>query len=247
MRIAIMQPTYLPWIGYFDLMDQVDLFVFLDQVQFAKRSWQQRNRIKTPKGLEWISVPVRVRGRYLQKINEVIISDPDFWQVHLRSIQYNYSRSYYFKEYFEQLMEIYGKGSPWNYLLDLNLTLIEWIAKTIGITTPMIKSSSLGVKGKRSNLLVEICKEVGADKYISPIGSAGYLLNELDEFEKLGIQVLFHNYQHPEYRQCFGPFIPYASCIDLLLNEGPYSLNVIRNGRGDPYLPDAEAVLASVD
>ena len=112
MKIAISQPTYLPWIGYLDLIDQVETFVLLDNVQFERQSWQHRNRIKTPSGLHWLTVPVLFRGRFGQLINEVEIRDIEFWRNHLRAIELNYRRAPFFADYFDELsVSDSGKGS----------------------------------------------------------------------------------------------------------------------------------------
>lgn len=238
MRIAIMQPTFLPWMGYFDILDQVDLFIFLDDVQFVKQSWQQRNRIKTPAGLEWLTIPVILRGRFGQLIKDVEIGKLDFWKKHARTIEVNYGRAGHLHIYLPELLSIFKKGEPWNKLADLNIKLIEWLREKIGISTPLIRSSRLVIEGKRSSRLVAICEEVGAMEYLSPIGSADYLLEEIREFTDHGIKIFFHNYSHPIYKQLFPPFLPFASVLDLLLNEGPNSMENIRSGRRVAYLPE---------
>jgi len=238
MKIAIMQPTYLPWMGYFDLMDQVDLFVLLDNVQFAKRSWQQRNKIKTPNGLEWLIVPVIVHGRFNQTIQEVEISKVDFWKSHARAIELNYRRAQYFDNYFPILFSIFETGHPWRYLADLNIKLIEWLSGCLGVQIRCVRASELGVEGKRSGLLASIAEKLGATEYLSPIGSALYLIQESQEFLNRDIKIFFHNYTHPTYRQLFPPFVAYASVVDLLFNEGPQALGIIRSGRGRPYSLD---------
>lgn len=238
MRIAIMQPTFLPWMGYFDILDQVDLFILLDDVQFVKQSWQQRNRIKTPAGLEWLTIPVIFRDRFGQLIKDVEIGKLDFWKKHIRSIEVNYGRASHFDIYFTELLSIFKKGESWNKLADLNIKLIEWLREKIGISTSLIRSSSLAIDAERSSRLVAICQKVGAIEYLSPIGSAGYLLEEIKEFTDRGIEVFFHNYSHPVYKQLFLPFVPYASVLDLLFNEGPNSKESIRSGRGVAYLPE---------
>jgi hypothetical protein len=239
MKTAIMQPTYLPWLGYFDLMDQVDLFVILDNVQFVKQSWQQRNRIKTPKGLEWMTLPVLHQGRFGQLIKDVEISEPNFWKKHTRSLEVNYGKARHFGFYFPNLMSFFERGEPWRCLGDLNISLIEWLSGTLGLKTPVVRASTLDVDGKRSSLIAEICSLVKADEYLSPIGSADYLLKEIDEFTKREIKVFFQNYSHPTYTQRFKTFLPFASVIDLIFNEGPRSIGIIRDGRGEPYLPGA--------
>jgi len=236
MKIAIAQPTYLPWLGYFDLIDQVDAFVFLDNVQFEKQSWQQRNRIKTPTGLQWLTVPVAFRGRFGQLIQDVEVRDCDFWRNHLRAIELNYRRSPFFDDYFPELSARLS-CSQGAHLSDLNVRVIEWFMNVLGIQTPLSFSSSLGQAGKRTELLANLCSALGATQYISPLGSAVYLLKEIDVLLNRSIEVVFQNYAHPQYRQMFPPFCPYASAMDLLFNEGPHSLEVIRQGRATPLLP----------
>lgn len=231
MRVAICQPTYLPWLGYFDLIDQVDAFVLLDTVQFDKRSWQQRNRVKTPHGLEWLTVPVVSRGRYDQKIRDVEILDTGFVRTHLRTIEVNYSPAPYFRPFFSDFSSILSKIESGTRLGQMNFRLLEWLVARIGIRTPLLLASSLNEVGKRTELLANICRQLGASQYLSPIGSAGYLLEDLSVMSEAGIETFFHHYIHPEYGQRFPPFVPFASVIDLILNEGDRALDIIRSGR----------------
>ncbi len=234
MKIAINQPTYLPWIGYFDLIDQVDLFVILDNVQFVKQSWQQRNRIKAGNGLQWMTVPVVFRGKVGQLIKDVEIRDPKFTHDHIRAIELAYRRAPFFSEYFpalkQRLEELRG-----GLLLSLNLGLIGWALEILRIKTPLVSASSLGVDGKRTELLANICEAVGAIEYLSPLGSAEYLLAEQDVLRRRGVDIWFQNYEHPPYRQVFTPFEPFASVIDLIFNYGDEAASVIRGGRKQPY------------
>src|SRR5215471_17205476 len=135
MKVAITQPTYLPWLGYFDLVDQVDTFVFLDTVQFEKQSWQQRNRIKTPTGLQWLTVPVVFRRRLDQRIAEVEIREPEFWRDHLRAIELNYRRAPFFEHYFQVLGNLVRTQSTPLNLCQLTTALFRWFASDLGITT----------------------------------------------------------------------------------------------------------------
>jgi hypothetical protein len=247
LRIAIAQPTYLSWLGYFDLIDQVDAFVILDSVQFEKQSWQQRNRIKTPTGLQWLTVPVVFRGRFGQLINDVEIRDCEFWRSHLRAIELTYRRAPFFEDYFHELRERL-KSAAGSRLADLNIRLQEWFLSILEIRTPLFLSSQLNQPGKRTELLANICSHLGATEYISPIGSAGYLLPEMDLLERRSIEVFFHNYEHPQYRQLFPPFIPYASILDLIFNEGGRSPEIVRSGRRRPLTHEqvSEKVLANL-
>lgn len=231
MRVAISQPTYLPWLGYFDLMDEVDVFVLLDDVQFEKQSWQQRNRIKTPQGLQWLTIPVVFRGRLEQKIKDVEIRVPDFWRDHLRAVELNYRRARFFANYYEDLSAILGSSGV--LLAELNARLIEWLAKSLGLRTKVLRSSELQQEGKRTELLANICTRLGATEYLSPIGSAEYLVKEMEVLTRHGIEVRFQNYVHPEYPQLFPPFAPYACILDLLFNVGPDAMAVVRSGRGE--------------
>jgi WbqC-like protein family len=237
MKIAISQPTYIPWLGYLELMDHVDLFVFLDNVQFVKQSWQNRNRIKTPAGLQWLTVPVVYRGRFGQRICDVEIRDASFVQQHLRAIELNYRRAAFFDRYFPELSIVMQAFERGGLLVEFNLALITWLQKVLGITTPVKRASCLPLEGRRTELLAKICRFFNAEIYLSPRGSADYLLDELSFFQEAQIEVKFQNYAHPEYLQCFPPFCGQASVLDLIFNEGPQSMNVIRHGRRDPLAP----------
>jgi hypothetical protein len=240
-KIAIAQPTYLPWLGYFDLLDQVDKFVLLDTVQFEKQSWQQRNRIKSPTGLLWLTVPVVFRGRLGQRIVDVEIREADFWRDHLRAVQLNYRRAPFFAEYFPSLSELLPSAAAGLRLAELNIGLLRWLAQELGIKTPIVRSAELAVDGKRTHLLAEICSLLGATTYISPLGSADYLLHELPILTSRGVDVVFQHYDHPSYRQLFPPFQAHASAVDLLLNEGKASLATVRSGRRTPFAPSEVA------
>jgi len=243
MRIAITQPTYVPWLGYFDLIDQVDQFVLLDNVQFEKQSWQQRNRIKTPSGLQWLTVPVVFRGRLGQQIKDVEIREPDFARDHLRAVELSYRRSPFFDEYYPRFQNLLQSCKPGNRLVDLNVSLITWLLEVLGISTTMVRSSELPVEGKRTALLADICRVLRAEVYLSPLGSAVYLLDEIAVMSDQNVQILFQNYEHPVYQQMFPPFQPFASVLDLIFNnEGERSLEIIRSGRRKAFHPDEAMV-----
>lgn len=235
MKIAISQPTYLPWIGYLDLIDQVDVFVILDNVQFAKQTWQQRNRIRTAAGLQWLTVPVKLH--FGQLIKEVEIREADFHVDHLRAIELAYRRAPHFQTYFEGISSRLAKRES-QLLVDLNTALLAWIMDALWVKTPLVRASSLGQHGKRTELLANLCSELGATEYISPAGSAAYLLEEQELLTSRGVQVLFHHYEHPTYQQLHKPFTAFASVIDLLFNEGTEARNIMRNGRKPCYSCD---------
>lgn len=224
-----MQPTYLPWLGYFDLMDQADVFVLYDDVQFDKRSWQQRNRIKSQDKELILTVPVSSKGKYHQKINQVeIISSENFADNHLKSISLNYRKSKYFDDYFPSLESIYKKNH--RLLVELNQQLIDLLAKQLGIDTVIVVSSSYMASGIKADRLISLCTKLRADEYLSPAGAQSYLTSD-SAFKQNDIKLRFQDYHHPIYTQQGDEFIPYLSVLDLLFNHGPKSLAIIRSGR----------------
>lgn len=226
-----MQPTSLPWIGYFDLIDQSDVFVFLDNVQFGKQTWQQRNRLRSSSGLEWITIPVLIKGRFGQMIKDVEINQSVFFDGFLKQLRQNYSRAAYFKKFFGEFSSVFENAYKLGKLCDFNIAIIEWLCLKLSLPAVFLRSSQLKASGKRSELLVSILKELGAGYYISPAGSSVYLDQEYGIFAENNIPIFYQNYVHPQYTQVYKPFIAYASCIDLLFNEGEKSLEIIRSGR----------------
>lgn len=227
--VAIMQPTYLPWLGYFALMDRVDTFVYLDSVQFARRSWQQRNRIKSADGEVMLTVPVVKKGLRNQRIAEVeIIYGPEFPRRHIDILTTNYRRAAFYDAHAPALYDVLQAGH--RKLADLTIAICEWLAEVFGIAARRIRSVTLDSAGAKADLLVHLCRQVGATRYISPVGSHDYLADS-DAFAKAGIELRYHGYEHPIYPQLFGPFLPFMGAVDLLFNVGPESISVIRSGQ----------------
>lgn len=215
-----MQPTYLPWIGYFALMDMADVFVFLDDVQLSKQSWQTRNRIKGEGGKElMLSVPVRHAGA--QAIKDVEVDGAHWVAKHLKSFEQNYRKAPHFAEAM-MLYEPILRSEPAK-LCELNIALISGIADSLGITGKRVRSSQIAEKSAdRRDRLVDICKKFGADTYLSPAGAAGYLTEEDGEaqFAAHGMTLLYQRYEHPTYPQVNGAFLPYMCILDLIANVG---------------------------
>lgn len=234
MRVAILQPTFLPWLGWFDIADQVDLLLILDDVAFSKQSWQQRNRLRTLQGLEYVTVPIRSAGRMGQAIRDTETVGLHFVQKLERAISGSYARAPYFKTLFLDFCEALRKSAESGRLSDLNTGLIEWLFSALGIPTPWQSSSTLNTQGKRGEYVAALCEAVGANDYLSPAGAETYLLEDRAAFDRRHIEVWLHEYDHPEYQQAFAPFMPYASTLDLLFNEGPRALDIIRSGRRPP-------------
>lgn len=227
--VAVMQPTYLPWMGYFDLIDQVDLFVLYDDVDFSKQSWQQRNRIKTSSGVQWLTVPVLWKGKSGQKIQDVQINPrSNDLAKHVKTIEQAYSKAPFQKAYIGELSALLS-GSH-SFLADLNTALIRWFCEKLGIRTPLVKSSELNLEGERVERLIHLCRAVQATRYLSTPGSKVYI-DENNLFEPNRIELVYHRFAHPVYRQLHGEFVPYLSALDVLLNEGDKSLAIIRSGR----------------
>jgi hypothetical protein len=227
-RVAILQPSYLPWLGYFDQIYRADTFVFYDDVQYDKHGWRNRNKIKTPQGWQWLTVPVLTKGRFGKLIYEMEIDNHAPWaEKHLKSIQVNYHKSPYYHAYIKYFEKIYLK--EWQYLADLDIELIKLITNLLGMGNKMfIRSMELGVKGDRLERLINICQLFKADNYLTGQAARNYLDEKL--FAKAGIKVEYQNYKHPAYPQLYGDFIPHLSVIDLLFNCGPESLKILAKG-----------------
>jgi hypothetical protein len=224
----------LGWAGWFDLADQVDVLVILDDVAFSKQSWQQRNRIRTRSGLSYVTVPVRSAGRFGQRILDTEIADTHFAKKLIDTIAQTYSRAAYFDRYFHEFCSVINDTVATGKLVELNCGLIDWLTGELGIRTPRTRSSQLGTAGKRGEYVARLCMEVGASRYLSPPGAESYLLEDREAFRERSIEVALHCYEHPTYRQCFEPFLPYASVLDLLLNEGENAGEILRSGRRLP-------------
>lgn len=232
-KCAIMQPTYLPWLGYFAMIDQVDKFVFLDNIQLTKRSWQVRNKIKSSNGELIITVPIINKKRNDMIISEVEINYNENWMnKHLNSFKHNYSKAKYFDDVYKFIENIYMKKI--NNISDLNIEIIKSICKKIGVDTEFFKASELdNIYGNKDELLVSICKSIESDYYLSALGSYLYIEkdNEGGYFSRENISIEYQNYNHPKYTQLNGEFLPYISIIDLLFNYGfDETLDIIRKG-----------------
>lgn len=229
-----MQPTYIPWIGYFDLIDKVDTFVFYDDVQLTKRSWQVRNRLKNNSDEFWLTLPIKkTASRDELLIKDAQLNNQEKWKKkHLNTIQNSYSKSKYFNEFFDLITPIYENAEK---ISELNIGLIELICDKLEIDTKLIRSSNIDdIEGNKDFRLVAICKKIEANQYLSPQGSAKYInaINTGGEFINQNVELYYHAYKHPEYNQLNNNFIPYLGIFDLIFNHGfEESLGIIRSGR----------------
>lgn len=225
--VSIMQPAYLPWIGYFELMDRSDLFVLLDDVQFVRKSWQQRNRIKGPQGVVWLTVPVLSKGRRFQPICDVEIDVGQNWaKKHFKSLSVAYAGSPFLQDYLPGIAEIYDR--PWTKLRELNTALLLFMKQAMGVHTPLVFSSSLECRKGKNERIIDICKHLSADVLYDAYGAKDVI--DVDTVQSEGLRVIFQEYEHPVYRQMHGEFVSHLSAIDLLFNEGPTCSEIMRSG-----------------
>lgn len=238
--VAVMQPTFLPWLGYLDLMDQVDHFVYLDSVQFSKQSWQQRNRIRTEKGLEWMSVPAWRPSLQTPICAVSVAESPAFPSKILGQVEAAYRRAPQ-REILNPLLARIEATEPGSGLADLTIGLIDDLRSILDIDTPVSRSSELAADGGRSELVIDLVHEVGGTEYLSPPGAADYLAEDLPLYHAAGLPVSFHQYEHPSYPQLHEPFEPYASCIDALAMLGAADArSLMVSGRRSPLPADAQ-------
>ncbi len=235
MIAAIMQPTYLPWIGYFDMIDAVDRFVFLDDAQVLKRSWGVRNRILAQGKETFLSVPLigHTHGQG-SAFSDTLVDPTDKWRrKHLATIQHSYGKCAHFSEVFADLEELMAAGHAT--IGAINQAFISLTAQRIGIKTPLAQSSQLtGVEGRKDARLLSICGAIGADHYCAAPGSAAYIEaeNESGVFAASRVMLSYHNYDHPTYPQSGDTFQSHMSIADLLMNCGyAAALEIIRSGR----------------
>jgi len=215
-KISISQSNYIPWLGYFDLINRVDEFILYDDVQYTRRDWRNRNKIKTPKGLKWLTIPVDVKGKYFQKINETKISDKGWAVKHWQQIKQNYAKAKNFKKYKDIFEELYLSCKE-EYLSEINHKFIIAINQILGIKTKIRFSGEFEIYGDRTEKLINICKQCSATVYISGPAAKTYFDEELAKKEN--IQVKWMNYEnYKEYEQLHPPFEHGVTILDLIFN-----------------------------
>ena len=231
MKGAILQPTYLPWMGYFDMIDAADVYVVYDHVQFVRKSWHRRNRIKTQNGELMLSVNVK-KAPQDTPICEIEIHDQLVLRKHWRTISLVYRKSRFFEDYKDFFEELYNK--EYVLLRDLNMAIIKTICTILGISKKIIYSSELDLNREEANLsrtgkVINLCKKIGIS-CLYDSGGARRLL-DCSMFEKENIDIKFQDMTFPSYYQLYGELITHLSVIDLLFNEGKKSLAIIKSGR----------------
>lgn len=225
MTVSINQPAYLPWLGYFERIAGSDLHIVLDHVQFEKNSFTNRNRVRTKDDASWLTIPVATKGRFgdlaIDRL-EFVPNDP--WRKkHWATLRMNYARAPFFKTYAPAYEELYARD--WPGFGPMVRAFLAQHLRDLGITTPLRYSSEMGIGGAKSELVLNLCREAGADTYLSGALGRGYL--EEEAFTAAGIAVRYQDYVHPTYAQTWPGFVPYLCVLDLLFNHGPDSLGIL--------------------
>ena len=238
MIVAIHQPHFIPWLGYLHRMSQADLFIVLDHVQFERRNYQNRSQIRIEGEARWLTVPV-VQQSQKERIVDKEIDNRDsarpWGRNHFATLRHAYREAGYFSTYAPELKKIFD--ASWSKLIDLDFAMLNLLRNAFGISTRVVRSSDLGVEGAKSDLILNLCRAVKADALLAGFGgSRGYL--EAEEFAQHGIDIKFHQFTHPTYRQCGpAPFIPGLAGLDLLFNAGPQDARALL--MGEAALDDA--------
>jgi len=217
--VAINQSNYIPWKGYFDMISMADEFILYDDMQYTRRDWRNRNKIKTPHGLLWLTIPVQVKGKFFQTIKDTLVVDTSWAARHWHTIRSNYTKATCFEAYREIFEELY-LGSDSLGLSEINYRFLSRICGILGIRTKLSLSSDYKLIEGKTERLVDLCQQAGATEYLSGPTAKNYINPKL--FERAGIKLTWMDYSgYPEYPQLYPPFEHAVSIIDLLMNVGP--------------------------
>lgn len=220
-RVAIVQSSYVPWKGYFDIINMVDEFIIYDEVQFTKRDWRNRNKIKTAKGTDWLTIPVVTKGRYEQRIRDTEIADP--WaDQHWTRIEHSYRKARHFQRYCDDIKALYATASEKRLLSEVNLAFLAGISRLVEIQAQFKWSDEYESHGTKTERLVSLCKAAGATSYLSGPSARDYI--DAAMFENAGIELVYMDYSgYPEYTQLYPPFEHGVTILDLIFNQGEAS------------------------
>lgn len=227
-KIAILQSNYIPWKGYFDIINLVDEFILYDDMQFTRRDWRNRNKIKTPDGLKWLTIPVVSKGKFDQKINETQVAGSKWCKSHWHAIALNYGKAPYFKEYAERIHRVYQACESETYLSRINFRFLKEICGILGISTTISWSSDYKLADGKTERLVGLIQSAGADAYLSGPAAKDYIVDAC--FEEAGIALEYMDYSgYREYPQLFGAYQPQVSVLDLIFNTGPQARKYMKS------------------
>jgi hypothetical protein len=234
-RVAIVQSNYIPWKGYFDLIRAVDEFILLDTVQYTRRDWRNRNKIKTADGTAWLTVPVKAKGLYEQRICDTETENSAWAQKHWSSFRSHYGRARYFGQYRELFEPLY-RNEPPGLLSEINRTFIAAICRALGITTQITSDADYTTASGKNERLLDLCRQSRATEYLSGPAARDYLDESL--FAACGIKVTFADYSgYPEYEQLFPPFEHAVTVLDLLFNVGPAAHEFLKDVTSNTAAP----------
>jgi hypothetical protein len=227
MIVTAHQVGYMPWLGLFAKIASADKFVCFDDVQYEKRGWNNRNYIKSHNGHLLLTVPVESKNHFAKKLREIEIVPGNWQRKHMRSIELAYKRAPYFEQHYQgvgAILDLYADGGL---LIDLNMDLLRYFMRALGIQVPIVNASDYTFRGMKSDLVLDMCKQLGATKYI--FGGEGEGYADKQGFINEGIEPIFQKYEHSEYPQQHNAFAPRMAIIDLLMNCGPDSLDILMN------------------
>lgn len=226
-KVAILQSNYIPWKGYFDMIASVDEFILYDDMQYTRRDWRNRNKIKTPQGLKWLTIPVDVKGKYHQKIRETRIQNRGWWSEHWKSIEQNYRRAEYFPEIADWLYPIYVSAGEYEYLSQVNRLFIEKVCAYLDIKTKITNSWDYQLVDGKSERLADLCRQAGGEEYVSGPAAKDYI--DDDVFSGMGIELSWFDYSgYMPYTQLWGEFEHGVTILDLMFNCGKSSTDYMK-------------------
>lgn len=227
-KIAVLQSNYIPWKGYFDIINMVDEFIIYDDMQYTKNDWRNRNKIMTSSGLKWLSIPIQTKGKFKQKINETVVLNNKWTGKHWNSLCCNYARAKYFKFYAERIKAVYEECTDELFLSNINYKFINEICSILGISTKISWSSDYKLVEGKTERLVQLVKDAGGNSYLSGPAAKDYIDSDL--FEKAGIVLEWMDYSgYPQYTQLSEKFEHGVSILDLIFNEGPKAAEFLKS------------------
>lgn len=228
-KVVVTQSNYIPWKGYFDALFLADEFILLDDVQYTRRDWRNRNKIKVPNGTQWLTLPVEVKGKFDQRICDTKISDPAWSVDHWKTLQNFYARARHFPTYAPQIEALYRTAADEPYLSRVNRIFLEGISGLLGFSPKISWSTDYELSAGKNERILSLCRQAQATDYYSGPAAKSYLDETL--FRDQGIQVHYFDYSgYPEYTQLHPPFTHEVTVLDLLFNEGPQALNYLKAG-----------------
>jgi hypothetical protein len=225
-KAAILQSNYIPWKGYFDVIASVDEFILYDDMQYTRRDWRNRNKIKTSQGSLWLTIPVLSKGSYLEAMKNICISDSGWAERHWKTIRLNYIRAPFFAEFAPQIELLYEAAGKVKRLSEINHLFLRKVSDLLGINTPLTWSMDYDMKEGKNERLISICKQSGATHYLSGPAAKDYI--DVSAFREAGIKVEWMDYSwYPEYEQRFGEFRHDVSILDVIFNCGEKAANFV--------------------